>query len=361
MKRRTLLCAGAASLLLAGRARSQTPEQPLLLGADHPLQAAWAAYKAAFLLPSGRIVDGPQQGASHSEGQGYGATLAVTFGDRAAFDRIVSWTETNLARRPDGLLAWRWLPDVAVAVPDRNNASDGDLFYAWALIRAREAFDTDKHQARAKELADALALTCVAPHPDGSARLVFVPAVEGFNSEAGVVLNPSYYMPRAMRELADATGQARLAQCAQDGVDWINEISQTGPVPDWTLVTPTGHVAAPDLSPHSGYDAMRVPLFLLWSGLTASPALRRYATDHEQAVQGGMIDPVVFDGISGAVREQSPDAGYRAIPALASCALSGRPGAAIPPFTIDQPYYPATLHLMALVAQVEGYSACVPI
>lgn len=361
MMRRTLLCAGAAALLMPRLAAAQAPAEPLLLSGDHPLQAAWEAWKAAFLLPSGRVVDGPQQRASHSEGQGYGATLAVTFGDRAAFESIVGWTEANLARRPDGLLAWRWLPDVSLAVPDRNNASDGDLFFAWALVRAGAAFGTDRYAERAKAIADALALSCVAPHPDGSARLVFVPAVDGFTSEAGVVLNPSYYMPRAMRELAEATGQTRLRQCADDGVDWINQISQSGPVPDWTLVTPAGHVAAPDLSPNSGYDAMRVPLFLLWSGLTAAPALRRFQTDHEAAPAEGNAVPVVFDGTSGAVREKSSDAGYRAIPALTSCALSGRPGAAIPPFTIDQPYYPATLHLMTLVAQVEGYSACVPI
>ena len=65
---------------------------------------------------------------------------AAEIGDEDAFRRMMDWSEANLAIRPDNLLAWRWQPDVPGRVADPNNASDGDLFYAWALIRGADRF-----------------------------------------------------------------------------------------------------------------------------------------------------------------------------------------------------------------------------
>ena len=71
--------------------------------------------------------------------------------------------------------------------------------------------------------------------------------------------------------------------------------------------------------------------------------------------------PTVFDRYSGAVIEASPDAGYAAIAALIDCAVQTVEGAAIPAFTTSQPYYPATLHLMTLLAQITVYPRCFPL
>ena len=56
--------------------------------------------------------------------------------------------------------------------------------------------------------------------------------------------------------------------------------------------------------------------------------------------------PTVLEPISGSVLETSADAGYQAVAGLITCTEEDAgPGALIPPFTPDQPYYPATLHL----------------
>ena len=86
----------------------------------HPLQQAWAAWKTLCLMPDGRVIDGFQSGASHSEGQGYGLVLAAMFGDLQTCRSIVTWTERHLAVREDALLAWRWRPDSTPQVPDRT-------------------------------------------------------------------------------------------------------------------------------------------------------------------------------------------------------------------------------------------------
>lgn len=354
MNRRSILAAAAAALL-AGRQAGARTDDPA-----HPLQPAWWAWKSACLAPEGRVVDGFQGGASHSEGQGYGMALACAFGDRGAFEAMHRWTERNLALRPDALLAWRWLPDAATPVPDRNNASDGDLFYAWALTRGALLFGAPEFGRRAAAIAADLASACITPHPDGSGRLLFLPAATGFARDGGAIVNPSYYFPRAMRELAAAHGIAPLARAADDGVALIAGLAAVGLVPDWILVTASGAGPAPGPSANTGYEALRVPLFLLWSGLGGHPAVARHAAAAAAGAVPGAT-PTVLDPATGAVIESSAHPGYAAIAALALCAGVTVPGSAIPPFTTNQPYYPATLHLMTLLAQNEGYPRCLPI
>jgi len=353
---------------LATCAAALAATTPLSAGADafagdaNLLAAPWAAWKAAYLTEEGRVVDGLQDGASHSESQGYGLALAALFGDDAAFDSIFAWTEQNLAIRGDALLAWRWLPRGAGTVPDRNNASDGDLFYAWALVLRGTRDAAPAMIARAGAIARDLVATCVRPAPDGSGRLLFIPAAQGFDTDGAFVLNPSYYMPRAMRDVARATGASDLAVAAADGEALIGDLARAGLTPDWVKVQPGGMVIPGDRPDRSGYEAIRVPLFLLWSGSTRHPAIVRQAQAYatERIATGDHV--TVFDRVSGDVVETSRHVGYGAVAALITCAASRDRGAPIAVFrTDDQAYYPATLHLMALVAQITGAPECMPI
>jgi endoglucanase len=361
---RRALVAGAAALALGGRPRVGRAGGPPPDGGPRPPLAAWAAWKAAHLAPEGRVVDGPQRGVSHSEGQGYGMALAVAFSDRDAFEAMRAWTERTLAVRDDGLLAWRWRPDAAPAVADLNNASDGCLFYAWALARAAGAgLGTPADLERAARIAGALAERCVVPHPDGSGRLLLLPGVEGFRTEAGFVVNPAYAMPRALRELAAATGVEALAACADGSLAVLADMARTGLTPDWAEVTPGGWRPAAGRSADNGYEAMRAPLFLVWSGELDHPAVERQARAHRRAADApdAAGAPVVMARESAAVIERSDDPGYAAIAALFACLATAEMGAAIPAFAADQPYYPATLHLMTSIAQMEMAPRCFPL
>jgi endoglucanase len=281
--------------------------------------------------------------------------------DRPAFDAMLDWTTRNLAVRGDALLAWRWQPEADPPVQDRNNAADGDLFHAWALSMAASRQQRPELAERAAAIVQDLLRLCVVPHPDGSGALLFLPGAEGFRSADQVVINPSYYMPLAMRDLAQATDQPRLRQLADDGVRLIDALALAGPVPDWVCLTATGPVPPPArFSQQSGYEAIRVPLFALWSGHATSAAVTAFARTAAAAPAGADF-PVVFDPATGAVVERSAHAGYGAVEALAECAGASGLGSAMQPFVAAQPYYPATLHLMALVAQVSRFPKCVPI
>ncbi|MCC5969272.1 MAG: glycosyl hydrolase family 5 [Pararhodobacter sp.] len=365
MKRRQFLTTASAGLALGAGVSTLTSalasaaahaRQP---GLPHPLWPLWQAWRSAHLDFSGRVIDAPQRLASHSEGQGYGMVLASEFGDADAFRRMDDWTQANLAIRPDALLAWRWLPDIPQRVPDLNNASDGDLFYAWALLRGAERFNRPELRARATEIASDLVRKCVAARPDRPGTPVLLPAEQGFITREGIIFNPSYIMPLALRELASATGESRLEQVAQSGLDLMADLSRGGLVPDWLEITASGPRPAADFSFDTGYEALRVPLFLVWSGEAAHPALREMTAAMAQVPAGQAA--TVIDSRSGEVLEMSTHQGYRAVAALTSCVSRQGVGAPLPPFAPSQPYYPATLHLFALMVQSRFFPSCLPI
>ena len=364
MNRRSFLVSAALAAALAslGLATHAADGQHMrFIPTDHPLQEAWQAWKALCLTPEGRIIDQFQEDASHSEGQGYGLTLAALFDDRAAADSIINWTERNLNQRGDGLLAWRWRPNTTPNIEDLNNASDGDLFYAWGMVLlGRRQGRTDLIE-RASRTVDALLAHCTAEHPDQSGRRFLLPGVAGFQHSASLTLNPSYYMPRAMRDLAEMTGRSALAELAAEGEALIDELARNGPVPDWISLTAEGPANPPEnLSSQSGYEAIRVPLFALWGDRAEAAAVSSFSHALVEAgPQPGAV--TVFDPTTREVLEHSSHPGYAAVAALATCAASNRVGSLMPTFSDAQPYYPATLHLMALVVQVTVFPRCVPI
>ena len=57
---------------------------------------AWESYKARFFKPEGRIVDNGNGGVSHTEGQGFAMLMAVANDDKATFDKLWQWTDSQL-------------------------------------------------------------------------------------------------------------------------------------------------------------------------------------------------------------------------------------------------------------------------
>jgi len=323
------------------------------------LRDVWAAWKAANLDSSGRVVDRNQQNASHSEGQAYGMLLAVTVGDRLAFERMETWTKVNLGVRSDNLLAWRWLPDAPERVPDTNNASDGDLFRAWALLKASRKFSVPEYRELAKSIATDLVELCIIESPGSDATPLLLPAAHGFRTDSGFIINPCYSMPLAMTELATAFELPELALAARGAVDLQATLARDGVVPDWVEITSDAIRPAQDFSFNAGYEAMRIPLFLIWSGLNAHPAVLRYAEAQARAPEGSAA--TVIDRKTGKILETSAHAGYKAVAALSICSAQNSVGSALPPFVSDDPYYPATLQVMTMIAQAKSAPMCFPL
>jgi len=356
--------AAALTATVVGAGAGPARGQGLLATADlaDTAQPIWAAWKAAYLQADGRVVDRLQHNASHSEGQGYGLVLATEFNDEDAVRRILDWTEANLSVRGDGLLAWRYVPGEMNPVADLNNASDGDLFYAWGLVRAAQKFGNRQYLSRALQTAQSLAQSCIVPSPSDAGETIFLPGAQGFVHSDRVVFNPSYIMPLAMRQVAAATGVAELALTAQHAEAILLRLAQSSVVPDWIEVKSSGMQPAAGFSDNAGYEAMRVPLYLVWSGLNRHPAVLQMVRVYDRTVQPGVPVPTIVDPVSGAVIEASNDPGYRALAALISCAgTPSQVGSDMPAFDPSQPYYPATLQMFAMIAANQVTPECVPI
>ncbi|NBO21452.1 MAG: hypothetical protein EBU97_05920, partial [Rhodobacteraceae bacterium] len=248
---------GLASPAMAAGSRTYT------IPADHPLRAVWALWKARFLQGSGRVYDASQNSVSHSEGQGYGMALATYFTDRPAFEAMLNWTQNNLAIRGDSLLAWRFLPESDPNVPDLNNASDGDMFFAWALTRAADIWARPDWLDRAIHTVADLTTACLRTvRFQGVDLTVMLPGAKGFERNGTAVLNLSYCMPRAMLELSKTCNAPLMAAAGAGMTEIMERVSAQRLVPDWLQIADDTYAAATPLSFDTGYDALRVPLYL---------------------------------------------------------------------------------------------------
>ena len=363
---RRLLAAVAAivafGVILVGRGDARFAEAAPVpvdttLRGSLKVPALWTAYAARFVTKEGRVVDDVNGGISHSESQGYGMILALAADDREAFRRIWTWTRANLYLRRDGLAAWRWQPGPAPNVRDPNNASDGDLLIAWALIVAGEAWSEPAYAVSGRRIARALWDETVVETRFGPAML---PAVDGFrprDRKDGPVVNPSYWVMPALADLARAVPDRDWERLAETGrrILAATRAGQTGLPPEWVSLAGETPVPADGFPAVFGYNAVRVPLYLAWGRNERRESLAPFMARWSNEAGGRMA---VVDLASGHDGEPLVDPGYRAVAALVACSLEGtRMPETLRTGEVDH-YYPATLRALALIAVDMRYPTC---
>ena len=311
-------------------------------------------WKQHYLLPEGRVVDTGNGGISHSEGQSYGLLLTEAFDDQEDFDKILDWTQLHLSRPYDRLFAWRYKPGAANPVSDLNNATDGDLVIAWALLRAGRDWNEPSYTALGKELAGAILRLCVVSQ---NGRLVLLPADQGFAHQTSTTINMSYYNFAAIRGLAAALPDRRWQQLEYDGRRLLAE-SQFGAwkLPaDWENFAP----GAPG-KPATGWparfswDAVRVPMLAVWAGIVSDPgpvwnAARFWSGKH------AVPFPAWTDLLDEKIAPFSGNSGVGAIAMLSASAILHRGSRDdLPSVAVAPDYYAASLTMLARLAWVEA-------
>ncbi|WP_162409769.1 glycosyl hydrolase family 8 [Acuticoccus sediminis] len=316
----------------------------------------WASYKAAFVAGDGRVVDVENGGISHSEGQGYGLILAVHADDRETFDRIWRFTRRELqVRGDDALLAWRYLPDQSPHVTDRNNATDGDVLVAYALLRGAARWQAPEYAVAADRIVRDIGRKLIAWE---GGEPILKPAAYGFDSipgNRGPVVNLSYYFYAAFDLFAVVQPDYPWAALARHGKTLTAE-ARTGRrnlVPNWVSVSRGSVRMAEGFARRASYDAVRIPLYMAYADISGfdlsaqDVAWNRY----------GPGAPSDRDLMSDAAIAPMADPGYRMIAALSACASRGVP---IPPALMhyrSTTYFASSLHLLGLVA-VRRTDAC---
>ena len=312
----------------------------------------WQEFKRRFITLDGRVVDTGNHNVSHSEGQGWGLMAAQAADDHETFERVLTWTSQVLQRRPyDSLHAWRYQPTEPNPVRDLNNATDGDLFIAAALARAAIRWHRPDYAARASRITrDILGLVRTA-----ATRTVLLPGAEGFDHADYFLVNPSYYGFALFADLAALAPSPVWDKLRQDGTAMMLQARYGRWMlpPDWVRVDrATGAFSiAPGWPPRFSYDAIRVPLHVVWGRIAAVSALEAFCFYWHQSPGG--VPSAWIDLTNGESAPYTACSGFGAVATLATRQLNLDATRLLPSVSTASDYYGAGLILLSRIAMEE--------
>ncbi|MGB3394234.1 MAG: cellulose synthase complex periplasmic endoglucanase BcsZ [Stenotrophomonas sp.] len=230
---------------------------------------AWRVLIDSSLSRDGRMIDRSQDDQrSTSEGQSYALFFALVDNDQPLFDRILAWTQDNLAGGDMArhLPAWLWGRDDTGGwrVLDANPASDSDLWLAYALLEAARLWrrpglhaiaEGMLAQVRAREI---VALPGLGP--------MLLPGPQGFVEDGVIRVNPSYLPLPLLRRFAAVDRDGPWQALAVNSVELLRQTAPHGFAPDWAAWREGRFIADPVKGTLGSYDAIRC---YLWAGMTA--------------------------------------------------------------------------------------------
>jgi endo-1,4-beta-D-glucanase Y len=315
----------------------------------------WQPWRDRFVGDDGRVVDDVNQ-ISHSEGQGYGQLLAVLAQDRAAFARIWSFTRIQLLVRDDGLAAWRWDAKSTPHITDINDASDGDVLIAYSLALAGDLWSSPDFATAAQDVARAIGRVLIKRFDN---RTVLLPAAIGFGPKErpdGPVVNLSYWIFEAFPVLSRLAPEADWSALSMTGRDLVlaARFGRAKLPSNWISLHDAFPAPAPGFDAVFGYDAVRVPLYLIRAGIGDQSNLEPFAA----AWQGDEKSPAVVNLADGRSLKSMDDPGYRMIAAAVACTLNRKPIPTDLKTSNPTAYYPSTLRLLALSAIAQHHPEC---
>ena len=323
-------------------------------------RAEWLRFRGMFVTPDGWAIDSANGGGSSSEAQGYALLLADWAADRDNFESILQWTEDHLARTEDSLHAWAWVP----RGPGRGRKAGvdtlGELCIAWALLRAADRWGVSAWRSRAFAIADDL-FDHVARQIGDRVLLTSGKPARGNASRATVQL-ADYHFP-AVRALAAATGDRRWQRIDRDGM-WLLDRAQFGtdhlPADRVDVSRRTGEVLPPRGRPLMwSWNALRVPLHLVWAGESRANALTALAAYWNSP--SGILQPAWVDLKSGKQANFGGHSGLKAIAAISNAAVANSGTTPdLPGQRPGQDFFPSALAMLARVAWQERPGSCGP-
>src|ERR1700678_57213 len=240
----------------------------------------WESYTQHSLDQQGRVIDHSAQDRTTSEGQAYAMFFALVANDRTRFDKILNWTESNLAANDltQHLPAWSWgkAPDGGWHVLDKNPASDADLWMAYDLSEAGRLWNVPRYKKLGTVMAMQIAQQEVAFVPGLGTTLLC--SATGFHPDPNTwVLNPSYLPPSLLAYFAKIIPTGPWSAVLQSLQPMLGQGTGAGYAMDWVAggtsirpsLSPTQLASGnTDKLPIGAYEAIRV---YLWLGI-ADPA-----------------------------------------------------------------------------------------
>ena len=247
-----------------------------------PAWPLWESYARAIIDQQGRVIDRSAQDCTTSEGQSYAMFFSLVANDRVRFDKLLHWSETNLAGGDlaQQLPAWKWgkATDGSWKVLDPHPASDADLWMAYALIEAGRLWHEPHYDRLGWAMAAHIAQHEAAFVPGLGTTLL--PGASGFHPDASTwILNPGYLQPSVLARLAKVMPTGPWGAILNSLDPMLVQGSGAGFAMDW-VVADSG--VRPSLSPaqRASGDSSPIPLgsfdairIYLWLGM-ADPQTR---------------------------------------------------------------------------------------
>lgn len=303
---------GFVMLLSLNGCRAQPPVWPL-----------WDAYTARFLDQQGRVIDHNAQDRTTTEGEAYAMFFALVANDQPRFDRLVDWTENNMAQGDLTLHlpAWSWgkAEDGSWRVLDANPAADADLWMAYSLCEAGRLWNVDRYMKLGKLMADRIAQEEVVVVPGVGTSMI--PGAHGFHPDPNTwFLNPSYLPPELIayfarqdphspwRQVLDSLPRV-VASPGGFAMDWM-KVAQDGAHPSTTPAADEDDLQQnhPGAPARGSYDAIRVYLWLgmadaktpgVHDSLAALPGMALWLRSHA-------VPPLAVDEVGQSTQPDSP-------------------------------------------------------
>lgn len=326
---------------------------------DMTFSLAFSAYKALF-IEDGRVIDSGNGDVSHSEGQGYGMLFAVAAGDKMTFDTLWHWTQQVL-QRDDGLFSWRYRPCESrdsQCIDDVNNASDGELLIAWALLRASRKWGDSAYEEAAKWIIARVEQTLI--QQLGTLTLL-LPGEAGFKNKDSVQINLSYWVFPAINDIANYSDEPETwSGLYQSGITLLAEaqFSQYRLPSDWVRVE--FNAADPRvtlnsvIAPEYGFNAVRIPLHLAWSSHFMQSNERDLLSPFMQWWQQEKV-PATVNLVTGELANYEMTQGMYAIKSAVKHVKDQVP-ASWPELNRNTDYYSASLTLLSMLATMDNKS-----
>lgn len=302
----------------------------------------WTQFKSAY-IENGRVIDKAQNGISHTEGQGMALLLAVRNDDPESFTQIWEWTQRNLQIRDDKLFAWSWSP--TNGVNDMNNASDGDLFIAWALSNAYKKWNEPRYLFAGIQVSQSIREKLLRKTNKGT---VLLPGAMGFEKAEYLKLNLSYWVFRAITELSNLDPAPEWEDLRLTGLNLIQEarFGKWQLPPDWIKLE--GEKISPVDGDQFGYDAVRIPLYLIWGEQATTSNIKSFQ-NFWGSFTGKPPLPAWVNVNTGATATYNASSGFESIAAL-TLAYPNINSTQLPAFNSSQGYYSSMLSLFTKMA-----------
>jgi endoglucanase len=248
----------------------------------------------------------------------YAMFFALVVNDRTTFDKLLRWTEDNLAAGDltARLPSWNWGKNAAGEwkVLDTNSAGDADLWMAYDFLEAGRLWHDDRTAKLGAVMVDRIAHSEIALAP--GLGTVLLPGPVGFHPQPNLlILNASYMPPQVLARLRDEQPAGPWGAVMDSLPQLLQGTSPAGFAMDWATA---GTTLAPSVTPAElasgkkdgvpvgSYDAIRVYLWLgmadkgtagVSESLQAVGGMAKYMADN-------VTPPLKVDGTGKAINPE---------------------------------------------------------